>query len=151
LLAEQRADVGVAGIAEGDRVGQVAGEGRPVPRHAGQAAQELDPCCLQGAVVQVMAAAVAGHQQVGAQPSRWCGEGAEGGVEEAGLLEPGDDVAAAGPPRQPRRPTAGQEHLATRVAEFLGELAAGLAASQDQDLPRRKGCRVAVVLSIDHQ
>jgi hypothetical protein len=39
--------------------------------HAGQAAQELDPHCLQGAVVQVMAAAVAGHEQVGAQPG--CG------------------------------------------------------------------------------
>jgi hypothetical protein len=43
LLAEQPADVGVAGIAEGDRVGQVAGEGCPMPGHAGQAAQELDP------------------------------------------------------------------------------------------------------------
>ena len=101
--------------------------------------------------MQVMATAVAGHQQVGAQPSRWCGEGAEGGVEEAGLLEPGDDVAAAGPPRQPRRPPAGQEHLAARFAQLLGELAAGLAAAHDQDLARRQGCGVAVVVGIEHQ
>ena len=39
--------------------------------HPGQATQELHPHRLQGAVVQVMAAAVAGHEQVGAQPS--CG------------------------------------------------------------------------------
>jgi hypothetical protein len=98
-----------------------------------------------------MAAAVAGHEQVGAQPSGGCGEGAERGVEEAGLLEPGDDVAAAGPPGQPRRPPAGQEHLAARLVEFLRELAAGLAAAHDQDLARRKGGRVAVVPGVEHQ
>ena len=38
--------------------------------HAGQATQELHPHRLQGAVVQVMAASLAGHEQVGTQPSR---------------------------------------------------------------------------------
>jgi hypothetical protein len=71
LLGEQLADVGVPGIAEGDGVGQVSGEGRPMPLHTGHAAQELHSHRLQGAVVQVMAAALAGHQQVGAQPSCW--------------------------------------------------------------------------------
>jgi hypothetical protein len=70
LLAEQLADVAVAGITKGDRVGQVPGEGCPMSVHAGQAAQELHPHGLQRAVVQVMAAPLAGHEQVGAQPGR---------------------------------------------------------------------------------
>ena len=71
MLGEQLSDVGVAGIAEGDRVSQVTGEGCPMSLHAGQATQELYPHRLQGAVVQVMAAALAGHEQVGAHSSCW--------------------------------------------------------------------------------
>jgi hypothetical protein len=67
----------LAAVAGGEPGSRVPATRRPRPPPAGAvlravaAAQELDPHRLQGAVVQVMAAALAGHQQVGTQPSCW--------------------------------------------------------------------------------
>ncbi|MGH3815812.1 MAG: hypothetical protein ACRDUV_25745 [Pseudonocardiaceae bacterium] len=57
-----------------------------MPVHAGQATQQAHAHLLQRAVVQVMAALVAGRLHVGDQPCCGRGQRAEWHVEERGLL-----------------------------------------------------------------
>ena len=101
--------------------------------------------------MQVVAAAPAGRLHIGDQSSRRRGQRAERQVEEGGLVQPADDVAAAGPPRRPGRPPAREEHVAARLVQLLSNLAARLAAADHQHSPRRKCRGIAVILGVDPQ
>ena len=70
-------------------------------------------------------------------------------IEEAGLEDPPDEVVIAEPARRPRRPPAREEDLAAGLVQLLGDLAARLAAADDQHRPGGQLARIAVVLDVD--
>ena len=112
-----------------------------------EAAEQLDSHLLERPEVKVMAAAMAGGDYVSNQPS--CGSGERRGcaVEESRLRCPPDDVATADPPRAPRAPAARDEYLAARFVELLRELAARLAAADDEHRAGGKSSWIRVFLS----
>ena len=67
--------------------------------------------------------------------------------DRAGLLQPPRHVAAADPPRNAlgRRANAEEDAAVGLLRELEGDLAAGLAAADDQDVARRQEGGVAVL------
>jgi hypothetical protein len=113
--------------------------------------KEGDAITAQGPVVEIVPAAVAGRLRVRGEPRERVGKGGGRLIHEPALDHPPDDVASSRPAREPRRSTAGEEHLAAGAEELLGELTPGLAAAHHEHAARRQAGGVAIVLDVDLQ
>jgi hypothetical protein len=137
-LADQVHELAVALVPPGDALGQVGREANFGVGRAEEVAAQRDPFGPQRPQVQVVAAAVTGREDVGEQPGGRRGQRADRGVHEAGLHDPPEDVPAPQPSGRPRRPAAGQDHLAAGLVQLLDDLGARLAAAHHQHPARRQ-------------
>ena len=99
--------------------------------------------------MQVVAAVVPRRLEVGRQPGGWARQLVHPVVEVAGRVEPPEDVVLPEPARGPPGSPAGQEDVPAGPVKLLGDLAAGLAASDHQNPARRQLPRVPVVRHVD--
>ncbi len=108
---------------------------------------------IAGEPVQVkgMPTILAGDLRVGAEARLRGRELRRGAVQEAGQVEPIEDIA---PPVAARRPpgfAGGEVHLSPGLVQLLGNLAAGLPRPGDQHRSRRQGGRVAILPRVELQ
>ncbi len=111
--------------------------------------EERHPVRAERPQVQVVPASSARREDVGRQPCGRRGQGLDRLIEEPGLEHPPHDVVPAEPPWDPRRTAAREEHLSAREPQVLGDLAARLPASDDQDATRGQRLGVPVVLGVE--
>src|SRR5262249_56562289 len=107
-------------------------EPEPTVRNSEEVAREHDAAGLQRTEMEVAATAVTGRQEVREEASLRSGQRLDGGVEKARLERPPGEVAVADPARQPERAAARHDGVPSRLVELLGDLAARLAAADDE-------------------
>ena len=148
-LTDELADVGVAGIAEGHRFGEVRREVGDAVLGADQAPHQVRSRRLERPVVKVVTTIPTGRLHVGAQPRHRAGQVGQSHLEEWRFRDPRDHVATVEPAGTPRRAPAREEHVSSRLEQLFGQLTAGLPASDDEHLSLRKRVGVRVLLGID--
>ena len=116
---------------------------------AREPARERDAHRLQRPVVQVAAAAVTGRERVGHEP-RAGRHPVERLIEEPGVDRPPHEIAVADTPRDPGSASAREHDVASGLVQFLGDLAARLAAADHQHVPLGKSRRVRVARDVEH-
>jgi hypothetical protein len=134
-LADEIHELLVALVAPGDRLAQIRCEPGTTAGRTIQVPHQGHTSLAQGPEVQISTAVVPGHQHVAGEPSGRARQGLEGGVQVAARSRPPDEIAAVDPARRPGGLPAGQDDLASGIVQLLGELAAGLPASDDQNGP----------------
>src|SRR5437879_5775835 len=117
-LPDEGADVGVEGVAEGDRSGQVRREASLTVIHAEEAPQQYDARVLQRPEVEIVAPSPAAQLRVGPQARRGAGQVGQGRLHEGRLGDPRHGVAAFEPAWDPGSPSAGE----IGVVPGLGQL-----------------------------
>ena len=114
-------------------------------------ADERHPHRPERPEVQVVASAVARRHRVRDETGGRGRQARDRLVEEAGRLEPPDEIAAGHPARRPGGLPAREDDVAAGLPELLGELAARLAAPHDEHRPGWKAGLVPVLLEEDPQ
>jgi hypothetical protein len=114
-----------------------------------EVAEQLHAQRVQRPQVEVVAAAVAGGEDVGEEPSLRGGQRAHRLVDEARLYQPPEEVVAAEPAGGPRRAAAREEDLAPGLVQLLRELAAGLPAADHEHRPGREAGGLGVVVGVE--
>src|SRR5579859_1158990 len=115
-------------------------------RRTGEPARELDALRVQGSVVEVVTAAVASRLRVSDQTGGQRRQIRRGAVPEARLDDPPDQVVVPEHARSPAAAAAGEDDPAAGLVELLRQLAARLAAADDQHWPGRQRLGIAVLL-----
>jgi hypothetical protein len=149
---DQVHELPVAVIAPRHALTQVGREPGPAPVGAEEVPEQGHPGPVQGPQVQVVAAAVAGGEDVRLQPRRGARERLDRVVQEPGFGRPPDQVVVADPAGHPRGSPAGKEHVASGLVQFLRDLAAGLAAPDHEHFAGRQRTGASVLGEFDlHQ
>src|SRR5260370_15606499 len=138
-----------ARIAEVDAGGQVVSEVKRRALRAREAPKQLDAHLVQRAVVEIMPAPVTRGLRITDQPGRGRRELVWGSLRETGLPEPPDQAVATDAARSPWAAPARNEGLPTCLMQLLRQLAAGLAAADDENVARWQLGGAAVLLGED--
>ena len=136
-------------VARGDGLGEIRCELHPAVRRTEEVAREDDALRLQRAQVEVVTAAVTGGDDVSEEPGFGTRQRFDPSLHMARLHQPPDEVSPSEPARRPRRPPAGDDHVAAGLVQLLGDLAARLGAADDEHAAGRERLLVAIVVHVD--
>ena len=153
-LGDEAVDAGLDAL--GNLVGlieavrQIVGEHQAIAPDVEQAPVELHALERALAQVDVAAAVAPGHVVIGLVAHAFAQRMlVHRQIVVAHHVQPLDHVLAAVAPRHARRVADAEMHLAAGEMQILGDLAAGLAAADDQHGALRKRIRIAVVRRMD--
>ena len=146
VLPEELSQLQIPLVPPGDAVGHVGREAGHAVLDAHEVSDERHAQLAERAQMEVVAATAARRQHVRKEARLRPGQRVRRRVEEARLDEPPNEVTVADAPRQPRSAAAREHDLPAGVVQLLRDLAAGLAAPDDEDGACGEHRRRAVVV-----
>src|ERR1700686_402879 len=118
---------------------------------ARESPDEFDPERLERPIVEIAPASMARELRVREEPSARTGQLGEASLVEVGVENPAQDVTTLDSARHPRSAAAREVYVSSGLETLFSELAAGLSAANDQQIPFWQRARVGITLRIDRQ
>jgi hypothetical protein len=147
--SDQGAQLGVALVAQSNAFGKVAGEVETARVGTLEMTEQRHSQCGQGPVVKVVTVVVSARLRIARHTGLRARELGQRGLEKTGVDQPADRVATIDAARNPRRATAGEEHVTAGRMDLLGQLAAGLTTADNENFAGSKARRAGIAFGVD--